>query len=81
MFKMSFPDKRAAIAAAFIERFTIGLVIALVALPWPSWAVGLTFGLLLSIPSALITGARVPILVIGAVGGLLIGAVLPFAVR
>jgi hypothetical protein len=81
MFKMSFPDKRAAIAAAFIERFTIGLVIALVALPWPSWAVGLAFGLLLSIPSALITKARVPILVIGAVGGLLIGAVLPFAVR
>ena len=81
MFKMSFTDKRAAMAAAFIERFTIGLVIALVAIPWPRWIVGLLFGLLLSIPSALITKARVPILVMGAVGGLLIGWILPFAVR
>ncbi|HEX5074544.1 MAG TPA: hypothetical protein VFW03_15105 [Gemmatimonadaceae bacterium] len=36
MFNMSFPDKRAAIAAAFIERFAIGLVVALVVVPWPS---------------------------------------------
>ena len=81
MFKMSFPDKRAAISAAFIERFGIGVVIALVALPWPTWATGLVFGVLLSLPSALITKARVPILVTGAVGGLLIGLVLPYAVR
>ena len=81
MFKMSFADKRAAISAAFIERFTIGLVIALVALPWPHWAVGLLFGLLLSIPSALITKAHVPILVLGGVGGLLIGLIQPYAVR
>ena len=81
MFKMSFPDKRAAITAAFIERFGIGVVIALVTLPGPSWAIGLTFGVLLSLPSALITKARVPILVTGAVGGLLIGLVLPYAVR
>jgi hypothetical protein len=81
MFKMSFADKRAAIIAAFVERFTIGLVIALVALPWPHWIVGLAFGLLLSIPSALITKARIPILVVGGVGGLLIGLLQPFAVR
>jgi hypothetical protein len=81
MFKMQFADKRAAISAAFIERFSIGLVIALVSLPWPSWAVGLFFGILLSIPSALITKARVPILMIGAIGGLAIGWILPFAVR
>src|SRR4030095_9782883 len=81
MFKMSFPDKRAAILAAFIERFTIGLVISLVALPWAPWIVGLTFGLLLSIPSALITKARVPILVVGGIGGVIIGALLPYAVR
>jgi hypothetical protein len=81
MFKMSFADKRAAITAAFIERLSIGVVIGLVELPWPSWAIGLTFGVLLSFPSALITKARVPILVTGAVGGLVIGLILPYAVR
>ena len=81
MFKMTFADKRAAICAAFVERFGIALVIALVALPWPRWAVGLLFGLLLSVPSALITKARVPILVMGAVGGLVVGLVYPYAVH
>ncbi len=81
MFKMTFADKRAAITAAFIERLSIGVVIALVSLPWPHWATGLTFGVLLSLPSALITKARVPILVVGAVGGLVIGLALPVAVR
>jgi hypothetical protein len=80
MFKMSFTDKRAAISAAFIERFSIGLVIALVSVPWPRWAIGLAFGVLLSLPSALITRARIPILVIGAIGGFLIGLIFPFAV-
>lgn len=81
MFKMSFADKRAAITAAFVERFAIALVIALVALPWPRWAIGLVFGLLLSMPSALITKARIPILVTGAVGGLLVGLIFSYAVR
>ena len=81
MFKMSFADKRAAISAAFIERFGIGLVVSLVVVPWPRWIVGLVFGVLLSLPSALITKARVPILVVGAVGGLLIALAFPYAVR
>ena len=81
MFKMSFPDKRAAITAAFVERFAIALVIALVALPWPRWAIGLLFGTLLSVPSALITKARVPILLTGAIGGLIIGLVFTYVVR
>jgi len=81
MFKMTFADKRAAISAAFIERLGIGLVIALVSVPWPSWVTGLTFGVMLSLPSALITKARVPILLVGAIGGLVIGLGLPYAVR
>ena len=56
-------------------------MISLVALPWPSWATGLAFGALLSLPSALITKARVPIMVIGTIGGLVIGLVLPYVVR
>ena len=81
MFKMSFADKRAAITAAFVERFAIGLVIALVVLPWPRWALGLVFGTLLSVPSAIITKARVPILITGAVGGLLVGLVSSYVVH
>jgi len=81
MFKMTFADKRAAISAAFIERLSIGLVISLVTLPYPTWAVGLGFGVVLSLPSALITKAYVPIMVLGAVGGLVIGIILPYAVH
>ena len=82
MFRMTFPDKRAAITAAFIERMSIGLVVSLVTLAWPRWAIGLGFGLLLSIPSALIVPrARVPILVLGTLGGLVIGLIFPYAVR
>lgn len=74
-------DTLDAITAAFVERFAIALVISLVALPWPRWGVGLLFGTLLSVPSALITKAHLPILVTGAVGGLVVGLVHPLAVR
>ncbi len=75
MLPMSFPDKRAAIAAAFIARFGIGFVIGAARLPWPGWAVGLCFGLLLSIPDALITKAYGPIIGMGAIGGATIGVI------
>ena len=71
MLPMDFPDKPAAITAAFLHRF--GLVIGCVRLRWPGWAIGLFFGLLLSLPDAIITNAYAPILILGAVGGLLIG--------
>src|SRR6266480_4332621 len=77
MLPMSFPDKRTALLAAFINRFAIGLVIGCVTLPgWSGWSVGLLFGLLLSLPAALITKAYAPILIIGAVGGVIIGGVI-----
>jgi len=76
MFPMSFPDKQAALLGAFADRFTIGLVIGCVQLRWPGWALGLLFGLLLSLPSAIITGAFVPILVMGALGGSVIGGLI-----
>ena len=75
MLPMSFPDKRAALAGAFLNRFAIGLVVCLVALPWPGWLIGLVFGLLLSLPDAIITKAYAPILVLGALGGTVIGAI------
>ncbi len=55
MLPMSFPDKRAAILGAFINRFAIGFVIGAIRLPWPGWAVGLLIGILLSLPDAIIT--------------------------
>jgi|SRR5438874_148694 len=75
MLPMNFSDKRAAITAAFIARFAIGFTIGAVRLPWPGWTVGLFFGLLLSIPDAIITKAYAPIIGMGAVGGTVIGAV------
>ena len=73
MLPLSFPDKRAALLGAFINRFSIGFVIGAVTLPWPGWLSGLTLGLLLSFADAIITKTFVPILVLGAIGGTVIG--------
>ena len=76
MLPMSFPDKRTALIAAFLSRFGVGLVIPLVDLPtWPGWLVGIIFGVLLSLPDAVVTKAYAPILIGGAVGGLIIGGI------
>ena len=74
---MPFPDKKAALLAAFVDRFAIGLVIGCVKLPgWQRWTVGLFFGGLLSLPAAIITKAFAPILIIGTAGGIIIGGVI-----
>jgi len=69
----TFTDKTAALTGAFLNRFAIGFVIGAARLPLPSWATGLVFGILLSLPDAIITKAFAPILILGAVGGLIIG--------
>ena len=81
MLPLQFPDKRAALIAAFLDRFAIGFVIDVVDLSWPRWTVGVFVGLLLSAPSAVITKAWVPILGFGTIGGLLIGLIAPHVVR
>src|SRR5215467_2612835 len=75
MIPLEFPDKRAALLGAFVNRFSIGFVIGAVRLDWPSWAVGLVFGVLLSLADAIITKAYAPILILGAVGGMIIGII------
>jgi hypothetical protein len=75
MIPLQFPDKKAALAGAFLNRFAIGFVIGAARLPLPGWATGLVFGLLLSLADAIITKAYVPIIVLGAVGGAIIGAI------
>ena len=77
MLPMSFPDKRAALLGAFASRFAIGFAIGCVQLPsWPGWLVGLLFGLLISLPDAIITHKYLPILVLGGIGGLVIGGLI-----
>src|SRR5215217_5514031 len=74
MLPLTFPDKTAALTGAFLNRFAIGFVIGAARLPVPPWANVLIFGVLLSLPDAIITKAYLPILVLGANAGLVIGS-------
>jgi hypothetical protein len=79
MLPLTFPtgrDKRVAMTAAFVERFVLGLTVGPVtrALGGRGLLVGPAYGLLASIPSALITGTWAPILAMGALNGLAVGA-------
>ena len=80
MLPLQFPDKRAALTGAFLNRLAIGIVIGAVigapqvsALRLPPWTIGLAVGLLLSLADAVITKAYAPILLFGAIGGAVIG--------
>lgn len=73
MVPLEMERKRAAIIAAFINRFAIGLVIPTVDLSLPLALQGLLVGVLFSLPEAIITKAYAPIMVFGAVGGLAVG--------
>jgi len=75
MIPLSFAEKTAALTGAFLNRFAIGFVIGAARLPVPPWVQGLVFGVLLSLPDAIITRAFAPILILGAVGGVIIGIV------
>jgi hypothetical protein len=75
MIPLEFSDKKAALAGAFLNRFSIGFVIGAARLPMSGWASGLVFGLLLSLADAIITRVYVPIILLGAVGGAIIGAI------
>lgn len=75
MIPLEFPDKKAAMIGAFINRFSIGFVIGIATLPMPAWAQGLLIGLLLSMADAIITKTYAPILGLGAIGGLIIGVI------
>jgi len=72
MMPMAFPDKTTALLGAFASRFAIGFV----QLPWPGWILGLVFGLLISLPDAIITHKYPPILIGGGIGGLIIGGII-----
>lgn len=73
MIPMKFEDKRAAIMGAFINRFAIGFTIGASNLPVPGWLNRLIFGLLLSLPDAIITKAWIPIIALGVIIGVVVG--------
>ncbi|MEP6730918.1 MAG: hypothetical protein ABJE10_09780 [bacterium] len=80
MLPLEFPDKRAALLGAFLNRLAIGIVIGaaigapqLDAIRLPPWALGTCAGILLSLADAVITKAYAPIIGLGAVGGGVIG--------
>ena len=80
MLPHQFPDKRAALVGAFLNRLGIGVLLGAVigapqiaALGRPNWLTGLAVGLLVSAPDAIITRRYLPSLGIGIVGGAVIG--------
>ena len=80
MLPLQFPHKRAALLAAFLNRFSIGVILgALVgspqveALGLSPWVVGLAVGVLLSAADAVITKAYAPIMITGVIFGAIAG--------
>jgi|WetSurMetagenome_2_1015567.scaffolds.fasta_scaffold1520676_1 hypothetical protein len=76
MLPLKVEDKRKrleALLAAFIERFMLGFIIPNINSPLHPIAVGALMGLGLSLPTAIIVRAYVPIMGIGVVGGAIIG--------
>ena len=73
MIPIKMEDKKRAMLAAFLHRFGIGFVICNVSIPWPGWIIGLVFGMILSVPDAIITKSYLPIIVLGTIGGTIIG--------
>jgi hypothetical protein len=76
MFWLDIPEKNLAIVGAFIARFSVGFLIPLVAFPIVPWIRGLFWGVLLSLPDAIITHSPIPIMTTGIIGGLVIGIIL-----
>ncbi len=76
MIPLKYEDNRKrteAMSAAFLERFMIGFLIPNMELGIHPALTGLLLGVGLSVPSAIITRAYVPIIGTGLVGGVIIG--------
>jgi hypothetical protein len=76
MIPLEMEDKRTAMAGAFVNRFAIGFTIGATNLPMALWLSGLLFGVLLSLPEAIITKAWIPIMALGAIGGIVVGLII-----
>ena len=68
-------EKTEAILAATIERFTIGFIVVNVQIFPFAPLNGFVIGIVMSVPSAIITRAYVPVLLVGGLGASLVGFV------
>lgn len=75
MLPLEFENKSLAISSAFLQRFAIGFLIPFVSLPVPGFLKGIIVSLLISFPTAMITGSYAPILIMGIIGGATIGKI------
>lgn len=66
-------QKQESLAAAFIGRFMIGLLIPLASLGLPPVLNGIVISLCISMPPAIMSHRYAPILITGIVGGAIIG--------
>ena len=73
MFFLKIDDKKKAMTASFVNRFTIGFVIFNMDLGIAEWLKGGLIGLIMSLPAAIISGKYPPIMVLGIVGGIICG--------
>ena len=76
MIPLKYENKRKkyeALSGAFLERFMLGLIIPNVAWNLNPLITGGLLGLGLSVPTAIITRAYIPITVVGLFGGVIIG--------
>ena len=67
--RVSVPDKRTALLAAFSSRFSLGFFAATINVRMSPITAGVLVGLLTSIPDAIVTKAYVPILITGVIFG------------
>lgn len=73
MLPLEFPDRQTALLGAFSDRFALGFLTANVVLPVRGALAGILVGLLISIPSAIVTKAYAPVLGLGVIMGAICG--------
>lgn len=73
MLPLEFENKALAMTGAFLQRFAIGFIIPFVDLPLSGTLKGTVTSLLISVPTAVITGSYIPIITTGVIGGAIIG--------
>lgn len=73
MLPLEFENKVLALVGAFLQRFAIGFLIPFIGLPLSDTLNGIFTSLLISVPTAVITGSYIPIITTGVFGGAIIG--------
>lgn len=78
MIPIPFPvekDKTLAMVGALVSCAVVGFLIGIARRPLPGWATGMLIGLLVNLPTAIITRSYIPILIVAALGGAIVGLI------